>query len=149
MYICIIRHKPCPHFLAQSGDEFKHVGFRVEDGVLTHLVWNGRLRRVMCRKDCSIAKLVSKSYIKSILTVDGYLIFAIVVRRQSAYGPCFAPYRLNLTEREVEALRVFSSRSIKGAAEKLGVSKAATSRLVKRAVRKILALVGEWSSRSA
>jgi len=81
MYIYIFRHKPCPHFLAQSGDEFKHVGFRVEDGVLTHLVWNGRLRKVVCREDCPIAKLISKSYIKTILTVNGHLIFAIVVRR--------------------------------------------------------------------
>jgi len=149
MYICVIRHKPCSHFLAQSGDEFKHVGFRVENGVLTHLVWNGRLRKVVCRENCPITKLISKSYIVSISYVSGYFRFAIVVRRQSAYGPCFAPYRLNLAEREVEALRLFSSHSIKGAAEKLGVSKAATSKLVKRAVRKLLALVGEWSSRSA
>ncbi|MFN3805002.1 MAG: hypothetical protein ACK4SY_08090 [Pyrobaculum sp.] len=141
MKILVSRHRPCTSL--PLDDRCYYIGMKVAERTC-HLFKSASGEVSVCSKDCVIRRLLEVTYVLKV-TFDGrhvwvYTYDSFAARR--IFERLGHPYhvvdarKVLLTKKEAEALRLFSKMRICAMAKIMGVSKAAASRLVKRAAAK-------------
>lgn len=144
MKVLVTYHKPCEGFYIHG--DCMYVGMRMSHAGLCHLFKHGGEERLICSRSCVVKELLERTYVLKV-GFDGRYIRVYVYDNYAArklLEDRGHPYtvvdwrRLSLTPRERDALRLFTQMRLSGVAKRLGISKGAASKLIKRALAKVV-----------